>query len=694
MPKQIATTVCKTCGTKLAPHDASLCPSCAAKMLLDLGDFPSEENVPSAEIGERLGFEIPGYTLYSQVGRGGMGRVFRATRDTDGLEVAVKILNAPWLCSDEVCERFRREIEITSALDDTRTVEVIESGLQRKDKLFFYVMEFVSGQTIVDHISTPPLAEHEIITLFIDLCKAVSAAHRVGVIHRDLKPANILVNDQGRIKILDFGLAKLIAPGGNMPGWTAAGVFGTTGYAAPELSAASRPPDVRTDMFSLGVILREMLATSADRNRDLSTICAKAVELDPEQRYHSPHALAEDLTAYLQNRPLKARPLNGWKRLRLWSKRHPKHAFLACTAGFALLALGVSTAAFTVHEKRARQRIETLSHLHLEQMADLLLSCESANLGEIYQTLLPYKETLEPMLERRRPLLSADPVKLARVASVTLRPDDIETLKAMALRSDDLHEVRFIAKRLHPLRAQLAPGYWDSLNPGNRTPNRFLARAAALAVWDAGNSKAWEAIAPELAALIYDLPPINRKIRETITAFYPVRRHLRPHFANYFRTSSKLDSYPACLYAGMIDREFQNRVESTLQSDAQFLEGMPALTYSREEALACLSSLMRFRLRWKNEKILPLQARCAIAMILLEKEGARAWGRLRPKHASHLIIRERMRPLGVSASLLGSHLELAVSRLRKAPENDGETSIAAAILEILGGYPSEELQLA
>lgn len=342
-------------------------------------------------------------------------------------------------------------------------------------------------------------------------------------------------------------------------------------------------------------------------------------------------------------------------------------------------------------EAEARQRLEALAEGQREQMVELLLSCDSANLFDVYQTIIPDEKFLRPVFEKHQPSPLANPSRQSRLAAMLLQPEGVGSLAALTRRLTDLHEVRFIAHRLLPYRQQVAPDYWQSMHDPNTSIRTFLARATALAVWAPDDNQAWAAIAPKLAAEAFDRQQGKREIEETIMAFYPVRQHLLPHFVERFRMAAPTDSYPATLYAGMIDRDYQRLVESSLSSDSALLENMPALLDRSEEAMACLTSLMRLNLRLDRNAVVPFQARCAIAMIRLRGSKARAWSRLRSSFRARPVLIQKMHPLGVSPSALCARLQLAIDHFPATPSNEGEKQIAAAILEILTQFSLQEL---
>src|SRR6516162_2265687 len=209
-------------------------------------------------IGQTLGH----YRIESKLGEGGMGEVYRARDTILGREVAVKVLPADKIGADHL-QRFLREARAASQINHPNVVaihEIAESG-----GVHFIVMEYVAGKTLSEVIPAKGLKMQTAVDYASQIAASMAKAHACGIVHRDLKPANIMVTTEGIIKVLDFGLAKLDQPGASpedalTAAETAAGVIlGTAAYMSPE-QAAGRPVDGRSDIFSLGLVLYEILS--------------------------------------------------------------------------------------------------------------------------------------------------------------------------------------------------------------------------------------------------------------------------------------------------------------------------------------------------------------------------------------------------------------------------------------------------
>ena len=290
------------------------------------------------EAGSRLGE----YEILAHLGAGGMGEVYRARDPRLGREVAIKVLPASLASDPERRERFEREARAIASLNHPHIVTI--HSVERHADLHFLTMELVEGTTLADLIPKRGFPVPKLLEIGIAISDAVAAAHDKGVTHRDLKPANVMVRSDGRVKLLDFGLAKLkeTAPEGGStmlaPTQLATGegrIVGTVAYMSPE-QAEGKPVNHRTDIFSLGVILYEMAtgerpfkgetslsvlasivrdtpaaATTlrSDAPRELVQIIRRALVKDPERRYQSAKDLRnelEDLQRELQSGELSA----------------------------------------------------------------------------------------------------------------------------------------------------------------------------------------------------------------------------------------------------------------------------------------------------------------------------------------------------------------------------------------------------
>ncbi len=333
---------------------------------------------------------IPGYRLLGEIHRGGQGVVYQAIQESTRRKIAIKVLKeGPFADATELA-RFEREIDVLSRINHPHVVAIHDRGLTAGHA--YYVMDYIAGKALDAHVAGAELSNEELLRLFVKVCDAVNVAHLRGVIHRDLKPGNIRVDIEGEPRILDFGLAKLAqdaAGGSSALGMTMTGQFvGSLPWASPEQAEGkSEMIDLRTDVYSLGVILYQLLTgqfpypvvgrvndvirhitqtsparpSSAYRRIEveLEQILMKCLSKEPDRRYQSAGELARDIGHYLAGEPVSATSPSAGYRLRKFVKRN-RGAVLAGVVIVAalLMAAGVSFA-FGVSEARQRKAAET-----------------------------------------------------------------------------------------------------------------------------------------------------------------------------------------------------------------------------------------------------------------------------------------------------------------------------------------------
>lgn len=333
---------------------------------------PGREYVSAAQGGQ--------YRVLSVLGQGGMGTVYLAERSVGGAkqQVALKMLNAQYAGQQDLKQRFAAECRILATLDHPNIARLVDAGSTPDDQPYL-AMEYVQGNRVDQYCRQGELPLAERIGIFIGVCGAVQYAHQRLVVHRDLKPANILVDDQGQPRLLDFGIARLLGDGSEDLARTATDHrLLTLAYASPE-QVRGEPLTAASDIWSLGVILYELVsgqhpfagASSAlDLSNaiitgklvspgrrldatgggqaglrrvpaDIDAIVMKALRTDPADRYATVAALQEDLRAFLTSRPVKARRGAGWYRVRLFFRRHRGAVAAAAVVLGLLVAFGV-----------------------------------------------------------------------------------------------------------------------------------------------------------------------------------------------------------------------------------------------------------------------------------------------------------------------------------------------------------------
>ncbi|MEO6708810.1 MAG: serine/threonine-protein kinase, partial [Planctomycetota bacterium] len=361
---------CARCTARLerARRDTAL-----LRELRAAGKSPRE---PAAEVSSL----IQGYTLERELRRGGQGVVHSARQHATRRACAVKLLDGVRTARER--RRFEIEIELACRLRHPFIVSVYDSGVAAG--VPWFAMELVEGRRLDEWARESGATLRERLELFGRIASALAYAHRRGVIHRDLKPANILVDAEGKPRILDFGTAFDVEAQRPSPRVTAPGEFlGTLAYAAPEqLSGDGSEIDTRTDVYALGLVLYELISGrlphdttgslsdivarvthvsaeppsrwNEELDLDLDAITLTAIEKDPARRYQSVLAMARDVESYLAGAPIQARAQGRWQRLR---KRLVRHRAPIAIAALVFVIGGTMLGAwFEEHQRAERQR--------------------------------------------------------------------------------------------------------------------------------------------------------------------------------------------------------------------------------------------------------------------------------------------------------------------------------------------------
>lgn len=371
--------------------------------LLKLHDLLSAEKATnfgslssSVSVGERLSTKdiaqqpFPKYELLDEIGRGGMGIVYRARQQGLGRVVALKVLRSID-SHPKTRQRFQQEAETVASLQHPNIVQVIEISLESGCE--FLSMELLGGGALESKLQDRTWSNHEMAALIRTLAQAIHYAHQRGIIHRDLKPANILFTSENTPKIVDFGLAKRLQD--ELNGSVTGGVLGTPCYMSPEQAAGNETPiGFSTDIYSLGVVLYQMLTKRlpfegktaletlrwiVDREceppskwvssvpRDLETICLKCLAKLPSDRYATAQELADDLERFLDHQPIRARRA-GWLE---WAgrkiKRHPHVAALVAL----MVVVGVGTISLLYSQYQTVDQLARENAQHQKSEAQL-----------------------------------------------------------------------------------------------------------------------------------------------------------------------------------------------------------------------------------------------------------------------------------------------------------------------------------
>jgi len=363
---------CPECGSA-SRVGRSLCLSCMLSAGVGAnghnGDLSAEASAKAETLDDLLGeldvcdadWRIGNYQVLEEIGRGGMGVIYRARQRHSRRIVALKRILSYHADSQETLARFRREAQAAASLDHPNILPIYEVS-ECDDGLPFFSMKFAGGGSLLDAAPALRSEPRRAVALVAKVVRAVQYAHGQGILHRDLKPGNILLDGRGEPLVSDFGLAKWLDATSHLTRTLT--IFGTPGYIAPEqVNGSAGKLGPASDVYSLGAILFDLLTgrppflgehalkviqQASEKpapklrtlvpglDRDLETICAKCLEREPGARYRSAGDLAEDLERWLEGRHIVARPVSPAARAWRWTRRNPVVAGMAAL----LLLLG------------------------------------------------------------------------------------------------------------------------------------------------------------------------------------------------------------------------------------------------------------------------------------------------------------------------------------------------------------------
>ena len=396
---------------------------------------------------------FPGYEVIEKLGQGGMGEVYRVRNLELRREEAIKRIRSSRFASEEERAMFRREAEAVAKVRHPGIVQIHRVG--EAEECPFFAMEFVSGGTLARKVGDQAMTPAEAAEMVRRLAEALNTAHQQRLVHLDLKPDNVLLTPEGDPKIADFGLAGAIEDDNTvLRDW----VGGTPGYMAPEqIDAGSQPIGPAADIFALGATLYRLLtgrppvrfandghersvrdwrgslreayarpiapprSISAQVPADLDAVCMRCLETDPQKRYPSAAALAEDLGRHLRLEPTIAFPLTRRQRFALWTRRRPAIALLSFALTIAVIGGLASTSFFAwdayqqagaarTAEGTAKTRAEEATEEAAKRLKEKRLSDRRGYVANMRLVQMSWESSqpdrLRPLLDQQLPHLT------------------------------------------------------------------------------------------------------------------------------------------------------------------------------------------------------------------------------------------------------------------------------------------------
>ncbi len=663
---------------------------------------------------------VAGYEILGELGRGGMGVVYKARQIKLNRLVALKMILAGAHAGADGVLRFRAEAEAVAQLQHPNIVQIYEVGESEGHP--YFSLEFLDGGSLEGQMKAGPLQPRRAAELIERLARGMHYAHERGIIHRDLKPANVLLTREGEPKITDFGLAKRLD---SAQGQTHSGdIMGTPSYMSPE-QATGRIKELgpATDVYALGAILYDLLtgrppfqgATAMDTliqvttdepvppsrlqpkvPRDLETICLKCLEKSPRRRYASALELADEVGRFLRGEPVHARPVGllgrGWR----WCKREPKLAVSLAAVLLLLLTVAVGATTALIQVSRARSRMEQAQRERALGQVEALLAANPQTVPHIIEGLAPFRDVVDARLQELRTQADLPQAQRTRAALALLPVDagQVDYLKRRLLEEEDPPEMLLIRETLLPHAAELKTELWaDAVGP-RPGPDEKAASArqfralVALAEYDPANAR-WAQAGGNVIEDLLSANPLYLGLWSK--ALRPVRGALLEPLARVFRADPHRENrqVAAVVLAYYAADRLDFLVDLLLDADLrQWTVLWPKVQTQRDEALPLLHQELAKETPANESDKDPLarrQAQAAVALLRLGQPGV-VWPLLQhtladpdPRRRTYLI------------HILGP-LQAPPQALIERLEQEKDVSIKRALILSLGEYAQNSWQ--
>ncbi len=506
---------------------------------------------PSAQNKDTIGR----YQIIRVLGEGTYGKVFEARDPQLDRIVAIKVAKA--ISGRTQIKRFLREARAAAKLRHPNIIPVYEYGQVDGENIIVY--EFVQGATLKSYINDSESRSLEkTLNIIQEIASGLDYAHQQGIIHRDIKPDNILLDPDGHPHIADFGCARSIEDDTNLT--IDGSILGTPIYMSPEqASGKANEADARTDIWSLGIMLFEMVSGEkpfkgqlsdllfAIRNNDapslrkidreisvdIDTICQKCLTRDLTQRFQTARAVANELTRYLNGQPIESRRVGPIARSWMWAKRNQTIASLAIATAATLLIGTIVSTSFAISAYREKQT-------RAETQLQSITTARATQLPQIFADLAPLKNSIVDNLSSRLDQYNKNTTPKMRLtmAMLALEDDPVRKNKLAVqliefLLNADADDFYVCRNLLFPYKDSITPTLWKELNsPDGENPRDQRLRACAALASYSPDSPAWEEMAADITGILTSVDAIETS--RWIDAFKPIKESLQSPLHNAF----------------------------------------------------------------------------------------------------------------------------------------------------------------